>query len=94
VNEAALFGCGKLGRVNMQKGTLAQTAKIFFDQITAILLHQFDGSFPETHFKTQASCQLVAKVSTTTLLSSVAATLVGSTWRRECLAQTVKVLFD
>jgi hypothetical protein len=33
----------------MEKGHPPKTVKVFFDPMTAILLHQFDGSFPETH---------------------------------------------
>jgi hypothetical protein len=44
----------------------------------AILAHQFDGSFSETHFETQQNCRFLAKAQTK-LLSSVVASLVGST---------------
>jgi hypothetical protein len=43
--------------------------------------------------KTQQNHQLYPE-SSTKLLSLVAASLVGSTWRREHPAQTVKVFFD
>jgi hypothetical protein len=70
----------------------AQTVKVFFDRMMAILLHQFDGcSFSETCFETQQNRRSSAKASTE-LLSLVTASLVGSTWRRECPA--VKVFFD
>jgi hypothetical protein len=45
VNEAALFGCGKIGRVNTEKGMPGLHRKSSFDRMAAILPHQFDGSF-------------------------------------------------
>jgi hypothetical protein len=96
VDESAFFGCGKLGWVNMEKGMPSPNCvKVFFGGMTAILLHQFDGSFPEAHFETQQNRQFLAKGwSTKKLISSVVASSVGSTWSRECPAQTVKVFFD
>jgi hypothetical protein len=45
INEAALFGCGKLSGSTQRKECPAQTVKVFFDQMAAILPHQFDGHF-------------------------------------------------
>jgi hypothetical protein len=63
----------------------AQTVKVFFDQMTAFVLQQFDGSFSEAHFETKRDHRFLAEASLK-LLSFVAASSVGSTWRRECPA--------
>jgi hypothetical protein len=59
----ALLGFGKLGSTQRREHGPARTVKVFFDQMMAILLHEFHGSFSEPCFETQRSCGFFAKAS-------------------------------
>jgi hypothetical protein len=77
----------------MEKAMPRLNRKCLFERKAAILLHQFDSSFSQKLIESHQNHRVIAK-GLMKLLPLVAASLVGSTWRMECPAQTAKVFFD